>query len=247
MTIYLNHFFSFSQQKNGYYRIFQSPENENHKNLLLHNLGFRKTIIDNKNILYQRIGSDIVPISAKNLKIKLIDYFKQLTFENPPENFLVSEINDFLHQKSPIEQNENFDFHLTENLTAEEYHLYSQKVKYYYKKNFDKILLLAKLAEWNFIKTIDKRNTIAARAPVYYKNIIRNKYLIFIQKKPKLKNTDTFECWFGEYISDKQGGQFQPSNLQEITFNFELYKDFSLIEKYVCQPEVKSIKTATKH
>ena len=233
MQTNFNDFFSVSKLRNGNYKLHQTLKNENNKNNLLRELGFRKTNIDGKTMLYQRIGTDIIPITPKNLKNKLIQYFSSITLTNLPENFLLSDINDWLYQISPIKQNNNFDLHLTEQLSVEEQLLYNEKIKHYHKKDFDKNLFLSKLSKWNFSCNVEVKNVILNSFPVYYKKIKGYKYLIFIQKKTKYNYSEKFECWLGKYLSEEEVKQNRPSKLKEISVNFELYKDFSLIEKYV--------------
>jgi hypothetical protein len=233
MTRDFNDFFTVSRFKNGNFKVIESRKNEINIYKLLYSLGFRKTNLNKKTVYYLRIQDDIVPLTLENLNEKTIQLLMSIKYENLPFDFDLESMKDWFFKRMPIRQNKMCTDFLYETLSIEEQLKYIEKNQTILKPNFDTQFLLLKFNEWQFVKTIDLANSICFDQPLYYKKINQNQFLLFVHYHYPNRKFENFECWKATYNNENEIGINSPKILEEVSFNFSLYKDFPLIQKYL--------------
>ncbi len=233
MTRDFNDFFTVSRFKNGNFKVSETMKNETNKYELLHSLGFRKTRVNKKNVFYVRIQQDIIPITTQTLNAKVIQLLLSIEYVNIPFGFGLDSLKDWFFKNPPIKQNKVCNNFLSEELSVLEELKFQEKNVTILKPNFDTEFLLLKFNEWQFVKTTDVANSICFEQPLYYKKIKQNQFLLFVHYHYPNNKNDNFECWKATYNNENEIGINSPKTLEEVSFNFSLYKDFPLIQKYV--------------
>jgi hypothetical protein len=230
----INKYLTIIRNKDGKAKITHNLENEANIYKLLYNLGFRKTNFNNKRLYFQRVKDDLVPVSIHDIRTTFYQLLKDFEFENVPNDVNYNDILNWNLDKQPIKQNGLFNHYLETELNENETHILKLKKDVDYKHRNEINAILNKLEEWNFRKSIDKKSAICTNAPLYYKKIEANKFLIFSHyNSENKKNIDGFDCWLANYRNEKQIGKTVPSELEDVRLSFNLERDFELIKEYV--------------
>ena len=233
MKININNFFTFDRQKNGNSKISFSLSNEGNIYKFLRELGFCKSKIDNKNVLYRRLENNFSVTNFQDMKITFWNLLKQGEFENMPEQLKCEDILNYYLQKNPIKQNGLFDHYLEDNLTEQEVLKLKLLTDYKFNHKFKVNTLLSKFNEWTFHKTIDSVGTFCKDNTLYYKNIGDKKYLVFNHYNEKDRTKDGFDTWVATYKNEKLIGTKRPTEFENLKLSFHLDRDYSLIEQYL--------------
>ncbi len=229
----INDFVTIIRQKNGNVKVTHTIQNEANIYKLLHELGFRKSNLKNKKIYYQRKGGTIIPTNFKDIKYAFLDILRKSEFTNIPEDLRYSEIVNWYHKRLPIKNNGLFDHYLFEDISQSEALTYCLLTDHIFKHKYEVQKLILRFEALKFGKTIDKSNSICQNAPLYFKEIEGNKYIIFAHYNSEVKTIDGFSCWIARYRNVKQIGIKKPVVLQLIKPNFYLANDYELVRDYV--------------
>ncbi|MEI6750534.1 MAG: hypothetical protein WCM93_15360, partial [Bacteroidota bacterium] len=76
-------------------------------------------------------------------------------------------------------------------------------------------------------------SSITNNAPLYYKKLDGNKYLVFTHYNSKTNTNDGFDCWIATFAKKGHIGNKKPLALQTVSLSFNLERDFDLIKNYV--------------
>ena len=230
----INNFLTFSRFKNGKVKILHDKQNETNIYKLLFSLGFRKSILNNKKILFKKTNDDLIPVSIHDIQNAFYELLKNYEFVNLPDDVNYVDILNWNLDKQPIKQNNLFNHYLSVELNEKEMHILRLKTDVNYKHRNEINSILDKLNELNFSKSIDRKSSICKNAPLYYKKIDCNKFLIFSHfNAESKKNIDGFDCWFANFKNETQIGTASPSELKDIRLSFNLERDYELIKDYV--------------
>jgi hypothetical protein len=229
----INDFVTIVRSKNGRVKINHNGQNQANIYQLLHELGFRKSKLENKRIYYRREGEKLIPSSFSNIVDTFFEKLKETEFINIPEDVRFFDILDHFYEKPPIKENALFTLFLTETLTETEAFNYKLLTDHVFKHKFEVQHLLSKLEEWKFDKTIDIASSITPNAPLYYKKVDEDKYLVFIHYNSKSNTNDGFDCWIATFAKTGHIGNKKPLALQQVRLSFNLERDFELIKKYI--------------
>ena len=230
----INNFLTISRTKNGKVKISHNTENEANIYKMLFKLGFRKTTLNNKKLLFKKTNDDLIPISIHDIRNAFYDLLKNFEFVNVPDDVNYTDILNWNLEKQPIKQNGLFNHYLSVELNESEIHILRMKTDVNYKHRNEINSILDKLNEWNFSKSIDKKSSICINAPLYYKKIDNNKFLVFSHYNAESKKSiDGFDCWLANFKNEKQIGVSSPRELKDIRLSFNLERDYELIKDYV--------------
>jgi hypothetical protein len=226
-------FIEIKRFKNGKIALNQNLRNEGNIYRQLKELGFCRTKINDKSLLYRRVGNEIVPVKKYHLNDAFKDYLKETDFEDLPVELTTNDIINWFYEKDPIKKNGLFYQILKDQLNAEELHQVKMKTDISYKQTFLNNEMLEKLKMWNFKRTIDEKSTICSGRPLYYKNIGNEEFLIFSHYNHENVSISGFDLWRATFSSEKSIGKKKPKKLYDISLSFNLDKDFKLIKEYV--------------
>lgn len=230
----INHFITVIRQKNGRVKITHDVNNERNIYQLLHKLGYRKTKLDNKRIYFKETESDLTPVSIQEIRRAFYDLLKKHEFENVPDDVDYTSILNWFLEKKPIKENVLLNHYLEVELNDYETHILKIKADVDYKHKNEIKNVLSKFKDWGLRKTTDKNSKICNNAPLYYKNIGENKYLIFSHyNSDSKKNIDGFDCWIATYNNEKQIGKTKPIDIQDVSLRFNLTNDIELIRRFI--------------
>ena len=243
MTTDINNFVCVVRQKNGEIKIKHDLNNETNIYKLLYEFGFRKSKLDNRKIYYRRQESTLTPVRLYDIKKAFYDFLSNGFYTCPKDITRIEILNWYLN-KSPIKENGLFNHYLEEKetLLEQEIHHLRLQMDCDYKHNFEVQQILSKLKDWNFKKTIDAKSCITTNAPLYYKRVGNDKYLIFTHwnagrytDKKKKHYKDGFDCWLAKFENEKHIGKkkIADEDLSTIRLGFDLDRDMSLIEQYL--------------
>jgi hypothetical protein len=233
MTKDINDFITFDRLKNGRVKITHDINNEGNIYKHLHELGYRKAKLDNKRVYFRREGTELTPLSIREIKVAFRDYLRNFDFTNIPDDIEYFSILNWYYERQPIKENGLLDHYLEDELNESEVHYLRLKTNVGYKHKKEIENLLSKFEEWSFSKTIDNIGSICLNAPLYYKKIGDKKYLVFSHYNSEHKTNNGFDCWIATFVNEKQIGKKKPSDIETIRFSFQLDRDFGLISDYV--------------
>jgi len=233
MTKDINNFITIVRQKNGRVKITHDIQNEANIYKLLHELGYCKSKLDNKRIYFRRDKANVIPLHLWDIKNAFLVMLKNLEFINIPDDIEYEDILNWYYRQDPIKDNGLFNHYLSDNLTEPEIHSFRLQTDCIYKHKFEIQQMLLKLEEWKFDKTVDISSSICKNAPLYYKKIETNKFLIFSYFNSKVNTNDGFDCWVATFSNVKHIGIKEPLKLQDIRLSFQLDRDFQLIKDYL--------------
>ncbi len=229
----INDFISIVRFRNGQVKINHDGQNQANIYQLLHEFGFRKSKLENKRIYYRRDGEQLIPSSFRKIEDTFFEQLRETEFINIPDDVRFFEIVNHFYEKSPIKENALFTHFFAETLTETEAFNYKLLTDHQFKHKFEVQHLLSKLEEWKFDKTIDINSSITNNAPLYYKKVEGNKYLIFTHFNSKSNTYDGFDCWIATFAKTGHIGNKKPLSLQTVSLGFILDRDFELIKNYV--------------
>lgn len=229
----INNFIIIDKFKNGRLKISHNGQNQTNIYKLLHELGFRKSKLDNKQIYFRRDGEKLIPINFNKIVDAFFDLFNESAFTNIPEDIEFEDIVNHFYENQPIKENRLFNLVFNDTISELEAHNLRMLIDDDYKHRFETQQLLSKLEELNFIKTIDIGSLICKNAPLFYKKIEANKFLVFVQFNSKIKTLDGFDCSIATFDKIIHIGTKKPLEHQIICRNFKLDRDFNLVENYL--------------
>ncbi|MDL2330651.1 hypothetical protein LJC62_01380 [Odoribacter sp. OttesenSCG-928-A06] len=237
MTTDINDYIRIVRQKNGQIRIKHDVTNEGNIYKLLREFGFCQFKLDNRTIYYRRQNDELTKVDFNDIKRAFYDFLKEGNYTCPKDVSRVDILNWYL-EKLPLKKNGLLKHYLEDTLSEQEIHSLRLQIDFDYKHNFEIQQILSKLDEWNFKKTIDTKSSIATNAPLYYKQVDSDKYLIFshwnadryIDKKKK-HYRDGFDCWLAKFKNEKDIGKkkIADEDLQDIRLGFYLNRDLPLL------------------
>ena len=226
-------FIEIKRFKNGKIALKQNLRNEGNIYRQLKELGFCRTKINDKCLLYRRVGNEIVPVKKHHLNDAFKDYLKETDFEDLPVELTTNDIINWFYEKDPIKKNGLFYQILKDQLNAEELHQVKMKTDISYKQIFLNNEMLENFKVWNFKRTIDEKSTICSGSPLYYKSIGNEEFLIFSHYNHENVSISGFDLWRATFSSEKLIGKKKPKKLNDISLSFNLEKDFKLIKEYI--------------
>ncbi len=219
--------------KNGLVKINHTRDNEANIYKLLYDLGFRKSKLNNKRIYFRREGQKIIPTNFKDIKYAFLELLRNAEFANIPDDFNYSKITNWYHDRQPIKENGLFDHYLFEDLSQHEALTFRLQTDHIFKHKYEVQTLLTRFETLKFDKTVDKSSSICQNAPIYFKEIEKNKYLIFAHYNSEIKTNDGFSCWIGSFRNIAQIGIKKPLELKLIKENFYIDIDYHLVKDYI--------------
>lgn len=229
----INDFITITRSKSGRAKIDHNGQNQANIYQLLHDLGFRKSKLENKRIYYRREGEQLIPTNFRKIEDAFFEQLKETEFINIPDDVRLFDIVNHFYEKPPIKENTLFTHFFAETLTETEALNYKLLTDHTFKHKFEVQHLLSKLEEWKFDKTIDIASSITNNAPLYYKKVEGNKYLIFTHFNSKSNTYDGFDCWIATFAKTGHIGNKKPLTLQTVSLGFILDRDFELIKNYI--------------
>lgn len=229
----VNEFITLVRSKNGRVKIDHNSTNQANIYQLMHDLGFRKSKLENKRIYYRRYGEQLIPSNFRKIIDTFFEQLRATEFINIPEDVRFTDIVNHFYEKSPIKENALFTRFFAETITDTEALNYKLLTDHHFKHKFDVQQLLSKLEEWKFDKTIDLASSITNNAPLYYKKVDGNKFLVFTHYNSKNNTNDGFDCWIATFAKTGHIGSKKPLTLQTVSLSFNLDRDFELIKNYV--------------
>jgi hypothetical protein len=229
----INDFLTLVRSKNGRVKIDHNGQNQANIYKILVDLGFRKSKLENKRIYYRSEGDKLIPSSFTNIVDAFFEQLRESEFINIPDDVRFADIVNHFYEKSPIKENALFTHFFAENLTEVEALNYKLLTDHTFKHKFEVQQLLSKLEEWKFDKTIDIASSITNNAPLYYKKVDGNKYLVFTHYNSKSNTRDGFDCWIATFTKTGHLGNKKPLTLHQVSLSFNLERDFELIKDYI--------------
>ena len=233
MTKDINDFITIYRQKNGKVKITYDISNESNIYKLLHELGYRYTKIDNKQVYFKRENKNLFPVKFLDISLAFRNFLRSANFINIPPDVSLDNILNWYYEKDPVKRNGLFYHHLQENLDDEEQHQLKLQSNAEYKKKFEIQELLSKFNEWNFTKTVDTVGNFGKDDDIYYKNIGENKFLVFNHYNAKKWFVSGFDCWIATFKKESNIGKKRCLLNQDIRLSFHLDRDYELIKNYV--------------
>jgi hypothetical protein len=231
MKINIDDFVSLSRMKNGKLTSFFNTHNEGNIYKFLRELGYCKSKLDNKQILYQRSEFDVSPVELQDIKHHFYMSLHEIEFIDIPDTIEREDILNWYLKKDPIKENGLFNEYLKDHLTETEAEELRLKTNPDYKLKFEVQQLISKLYEWNFNKTTDSVGAFCKDRPLYYRNISDRKFLIF--SHTNLKNNDNFDCWTAEFTDENHIGLKPPLERNCIEYSFKLDRHFDQIKDFL--------------
>ncbi len=229
----INGFITLVRSKNGRVKIDHNGQNQANIHLLMYELGFRKSKLENKRIYYRREGEELIPSSFRNIEDAFFEQLRETEFINIPDDIRFADIVNHFYEKSPIKENALFTLFFSDTLTETEALQYKLLTDHHFKHKIEVQNLLSKFEEWKFEKTIDIASSITNNAPLYFKKLDGNKYLVFTHYNSKSNTRDGFDCWIATFANTAHIGNKKPLTLQTVSLSFNLERDFELIKNYV--------------
>jgi hypothetical protein len=186
--------------------------------------GFGRAEIDGKIVTFRKIDGNVEPAVFWQMN----DVF---------QDFLEKERNhdlmNWFFGKSPMKQNNLYRHYLKSELTEQEIHAYKMKTDSTYCHRYQINQILAMLSTQSFKQVEDEKGTVGKGQMLYYRETAENQFFLFSHHNPGHKSLDGFDCWLGSFRSEKQIGQIQTENLQDIRLSFNLDRDYQLIAPYL--------------
>lgn len=268
----ISDFFTLSQRKNGRVEItYNFIQNKFNIWALLQDLGFDMMKLNNKIIIYHRAEHRIITLRQLNYAFRefIINSLEEETKVNLPNGVTPSEILDWCHShrtwKDPIKKGDldildnrirQHDYELKEDdiYNWEDLHQLRMQTFRKYKDGFDAYQerfkfehLISAIEEWGFQKTTDSIGSYHLNALVYYKQIYKDKYLVFHYLRD-VKNAYIVDCSISEYIDEEHIGITRPIDIKPVCFSgFRFERGFySLVKEYVEYPTKESVYHAWK-
>ncbi len=234
IEMYLNNFIKVNKLKNGKLKITHDQENERNILKFIYGLGYRRTKLGSKNIYFRKVENDLLPVSINDIRREFYELLKEFRFCDIPEDIVYTDVLNWYLDKRPLKENKLLKEYLGAELTEKETHNLRIKTDVSYKHEVEISLTLSKFREWNLKKVIDTKSSICTNAPLYYKNIDVNKYLIFSHFNAESKNNiDGFDCWIASFKNENQIGKNKPTQIEDICLSFNLSDDLKLINDYI--------------
>lgn len=150
----INDFITLVRSKNGRVKIDHNGQNQANIYLLMHELGFRKSILENKRIYYRREGEELIPSSFRNIVDAFFEQLRETEFINIPDDIRFADIVNHFYEKSPIKENALFTHFFSDTLTETEALQYKLLTDHHFKHKIEVQHLLSKLEEWKFEKQL---------------------------------------------------------------------------------------------
>jgi hypothetical protein len=228
----INDFFSIGQLKNGVIKITSDISNESNIYDFLHELVYCQTKLNGKRVYYKSEGRSLTNLSFSEVKEVFYDLIRNEKFANIPSFILPRDILNYCYKKDPIKCNDLFLYCFEDTLTEQEQHELRLKTDREYNRDFEIQQTFAGLNRWNFKKTIDVIGSFWKDCDLYYKDIGKNKFLIF--NFVNLKNKKSFfDCSISTFTNENNIGNKTPLDIQIIIQSFHLNTDFDLIKGYI--------------
>lgn len=200
----------------------------------LREIGFCQTKLGNKRIFYRRTSDGILPVDFEKIEDAFFDRLKEKDFSTIP-GVKYSDIFDLFLIENPIRQYKSFYDELKDEMTDEEIHEYLLKadLEYRTKYELDETLLL--LQKLKFNRTIDTMGEFTRLAPLYYKQIRADEFLVFNHYNIKEKALyQGFDCWLVrcEPGISEDINQRRVLYKKQLKANFKINNDYHLISAY---------------
>ncbi|OJW81840.1 MAG: hypothetical protein BGO69_15185 [Bacteroidetes bacterium 46-16] len=220
--------------KNGHFKLnFRNKEANIYRTLRL--LGYGRTKIDGKILLYKRDEKGIEPTNITHLRIAFANYLKKCDTKLLPNGLTAEYIFRIYDENPPIKQNDLFAYYLACTLNKEEEEAYKMSTNPNYRQLTHEKYMLQKFAEWQMSKSIDKIGTLLKGSDIFYKKIDNKTYLLFNNHTSNVSGYTykTFDCFLAKYKNLKEIGSKAPSSLETLILGFKLERDLNLVEKFV--------------
>lgn len=221
---------SFTHLKNGRVKI---KFDDGNLFVWLRELGYRKAKINNRLQHYKRDGNELRHLHKSEIRAVFSEMLKKFAFTNIPDTVQYLDIINAYYEQRPIRENGLYDHYLADIVTADEAHNYMLKTDEGYKHKFEAQSLVSQLEEWGFVKSVDYIGSYHKGDTLYYKQIEKEKYLVFHHLSYNGKDSGIFDCTLSIYANAKYVGNKKPPSDIVIMCGFKLQRDWHLIEQYL--------------
>lgn len=201
----------------------------------LKNIGFCQTKLENKRIFYRRTPEGIAPVSFEAIEDAFFDRLQKRRFSTIPDVEYADIFNLFLVQ-NPIGQYKSFYEELKDDLDEQEVHEYLIKSDSNYRCKNELKEVNAMLKRYKFNRTVDVNGVFSKMAPLFYKRVTADRYLIFSHYNVKERSIyQGFDCWLVQFVPNIH----EDINKKELVYkelvkaNFKMKESFKLITSYL--------------
>ncbi len=201
----------------------------------LHGLGFCQTKLNDKRVFYRRTPDGIFPVDFNDIEDVFFEKLKEIDCK-AVLGVAYADVFDMFLIENPIKQYRGIYNELKDDMTPKEAHDYLMKADPVYRVKTNLKLILQMLHKYQFTRTVDTANVFSKMAPLYYKRVGENQYLLFhhfnFKERPFFQG---FDCWLVQYgdgsIEDINEKKMVGKYL--VKANFKDTVDFGLISQYL--------------
>ncbi|MGN6640083.1 MAG: hypothetical protein ACTHJ8_14335 [Mucilaginibacter sp.] len=186
--------------------------------------GFGRAVIDGKDVTFRRTDAEVKPAAFWQMRDIFLDYLEKQGSHDLLNWFL---------SKSPMKQNNLYRHYLKSELTEQEIHVYKMQTDVVYRHRYQINQVLVMLSANSFKQVKDEKGTVGQGQMLYYRQTAEKQFLLFSHHNPGHKSLDGFDCWLGSFRDEKQIGQIQTDNLEDIRLSFNMDRDYELIAPYL--------------
>jgi hypothetical protein len=237
----IHDFFTIRLKVDGDYKIMQSSENEKNVYQVLRDMGYRYVIINNKRVFYLISAKDLVPVQMAEMKSAFISFLEYADLTNIPYAISLKKLTNWYDGKSIINDNKLLIEYFRENLNDEKVNHLKSQLDPAYNQLHEVNLLLDKLKDWGFQRTINRvfsNSIFRPLNPLYFKLVGNNSYLIFDHCNIKYKAVECLDCYLATYENGHLPGHKKPLSVNRIKMCFNLERDYKLIENMLRHDKV---------
>lgn len=227
-------FVTIKRRRDGTAKITCCYQNEENTYKKIRELGFRKVKLDNKDIYIQKEANRVTLSDIEKIRQSFKDFLAMELYSTSSISISHSDFFNEYWQIDPIKKNSFYEHLIIDTLTEDETHQLRMKTDFSYKHNYNIQKVLEMLNKWEFSKTVDLNSTLTTNAPLYYRKIDKQSFIIFTHYCAGEKNnTDGFDCFITKFKKTSHIGLEKPIEWDLIIKTVDFDRDYSLIEKYL--------------